>query len=316
MTELLLKLIGPVIPVVAALIQLGRESGWLGRGTLRGQRWAFVLIGTIILGGFINSAMTWNTHENEKNERENDERASEEREQQAQKERQEIAEGIGKIELALGREPDPDLPVQDALVRIGSEVQTLQERASKLGDELGGLRKYGRVSELNVKGVTGKYGKGMVEKTPISRKLEGAYTNGENDGESGLQPRCDKESMAKFEQVAREHPNFPFAYWGLASCLGQVGNVRASGLAVMHAKRAMEILEHTTQIDGHHPNHDQVRKAITQGFREACREDNRGEQGAVRGTSRTTWQRTWTITENPESATPTRRTIVIDCPQP
>ena len=142
-------------------------------------------------------------------------------------------------------------------------MQTLQERASKLGDELGGLRKYGRVSELNVKGVTGKYGKGMVEKTPISRKLEGAYTNGENDGESGLQPRCDKESMAKFEQVAREHPNFPFAYWGLASCLGQVGNVRASGLAVMHAKRAMEILEHTTQIDGHHPNHDQVRKAIT-----------------------------------------------------
>ena len=104
MTELLLKLIGPVIPVVAALIQLGRESGWLGRGTLRGQRWAFVLIGTIILGGFINSAMTWNTHENEKNERENDERASEEREQQAQKERQEIAEGIGSASRCSGRD--------------------------------------------------------------------------------------------------------------------------------------------------------------------------------------------------------------------
>ena len=153
MTELLLKLIGPVIPVVAALIQLGRESGWFGRGTLRGQRWAFVLIGTIILGGIINSSMTWLTHENERNEREKVERMSDERERRAQKERQEIAQGIGKIELALGREHDPNLPVQDALVRIGSEVQILQERASTLGDELEGLRKYGRVAELNVKGI-------------------------------------------------------------------------------------------------------------------------------------------------------------------
>lgn len=295
MTELLLKLIGPVIPVVAALIQLGRESGWFGRGTLRGQRWTFVLIGTIILGGIINSSMTWRTHENERNEREKVERASEERERRAQKERQEIAQGIGKIEFALGREHDPNLPIQDALVRIGSEVQILQERASTLGDELEGLRKYGRVAELNVKGVTGKYGEGMAEKTAISRKLEGAYTNMENDGESGLRPRCDKESMDKFEQVTREHPNFPFAYWGLASCLGQVGNARAAGLAVMHAKQAMKILEHTTQIDGHHPNHDQVREAITQGFREACGKDNRGEQTAAQGTRRTTWQRTWTI---------------------
>ena len=147
MAELLLKLIGPVIPVVAALIQLGRESGWLGSGTLRGQRWTFVLIGTIILGGIINSAMTWHTHEDERNEREKVEKASEDRERRAQEERQEIAEGIGKIELALGREHDPNLPVQDALGRIGSEVQTLQETASKLGDELGRteeVRKGGR----------------------------------------------------------------------------------------------------------------------------------------------------------------------------
>ena len=316
MAELLLKLIGPVIPVVAALIQLGRESGWLGSGTLRGQRWTFVLIGTIILGGIINSAMTWHTHEDERNEREKVEKASEDRERRAQEERQEIAEGIGKIELALGREHDPNLPVQDALGRIGSEVQTLQETASKLGDELEGLRKYGRVAELNVKGLTGKYGSGIVENTAISRKLEGAYTDRENEGESRFRPRCDKESMAKFEQVTREHPNFPFAYWGLASCFGQVGNRRAAGLAVAHAKRAMKILEHTTQIDGHHVQHDQVREAIAQGFREACGQDDQGEQGAAQGTRLKKWQKTWTITEERGSATPTQRKIVIDCPQP
>ena len=262
MAELLLKLFGPVIPVVAALIQLGRENGWLGGDALRGQPWTFALIGTIILGGLVNSGMTWHGHENEKKEREKVERAAQDREQQAQRERREIAAGVKKVELALGREHDPNLTLQEALGRIGNEVKNLQERASTLDYELEGLRKYGEVAKLNVLGVTGRVGGGLTETSRTSRALEGAYDTKTREGVEKLEPRCDDEGVAKFEQVAKQDPTFPFAHWAIAGCLQKTGNPRWRS----HVERAMEILDHTTQIAGHHPHHSEVRQHIARWF--------------------------------------------------
>ena len=175
MTELVLKLVGPAIPVMVALIQLGREGGWLGSGRLRGKTWTFALIGTIILGGIFNSGMTWQTHRDEVKERQTSEKAALEREQQAQKERREIADVIRKVEIALGREHDPKLSVQEALGRIGKEVHNLMEQASTLESELEGLRKYGDVAKMDAMGLPVKAGKGIEVTTPVSRTLEGAY---------------------------------------------------------------------------------------------------------------------------------------------
>ena len=258
MAELLLKLIGPVIPVVAALIQLGRESGWLSGGTLHGPRWTFALIGTIIVGGAFNSAMTWQTHQREERERERIERTTEGREQRARKERQEIAKGITNLEFALGREHDPNLTLQEALSKISTDVHNLRQQASTLGNEVEGLRKYSSVAKLNAMGLTGIYGEGLEERTSISRALEGAYESIRTEGQEEQHPGCDDERLTLFRKVAKEHPNFPFAHWAIAGCLGKVGNPDWH----THAKRAMAILRHTTQIEGHHPHHSEVRQKI------------------------------------------------------
>ena len=58
--------------------------------------------------------------------------------------------------------------------------------------------------------------------------------------------------------MASKFPDFPFAHWALVLCLGQAGSPLWRG----HAERAMNILEHTTRIAGHHPQHDEVRTKL------------------------------------------------------
>ena len=262
--ELLLKLTGPVIPVAAALIQLGRESGWLSRGTLGSRRWTFALIGTIILGGAVTSAMTWHTHESANEERQRNERIATEREQQAQNQRREITEAIKDIELALEREHDPDLTPQEALSKIGIEVNRLREQALKLKQELEGLRRYGRVAQMDVTGMIVIGGGTVGIETEISESLNGGYETIDEEEGKRYQARCDEQGRSILETAAILHPEFPFAHAWIAECLRKEQDPRWR----IHANRAMTILNHTTQIAGHHPHHSQMRRILARTLEE------------------------------------------------
>ena len=69
-----------------------------------------------------------------------------------------------------------------------------------------------------------------------------------------VSPRCNNEGISAFKNAVTINPDFPFPYWALATCAFKAGK---SDWRV-YAERAVEILEHTTQISGHNPGHDKA----------------------------------------------------------
>jgi hypothetical protein len=117
------------------------------------------------------------------------------------------------------------------------------------------LRGYSDVARLNVLGKTGIAGFGLIETTPISKLLEGAFvvTEGKAD------PKCDSESLNKFRTVVERFPTFPFSYYSLAVCLRKYGNDDSWRY---YAHRAIEILKKTTMLAGHDRGHDEALKEL------------------------------------------------------
>ena len=238
------------------MIQWRLENSWHDRRTLGRRRWTRILIGIIILGSVINGTVTWRTHKQARNERERIEEAVRQREQRARQERQEIAQGVADL-VQLAREQDPSLTEQEALKRIGSEVQTLREKTSNLEHELQGFRRFNNVAHLNALGLTDKLkaGSGISMTSGLSLALEGAY---EKTEDGTVSPQCNNEGIAAFEKAITINPDFPFAYWALAICAFKAGKRDWRE----YAERAVEILQQTTQISGHNRGHDQALQYI------------------------------------------------------
>ena len=259
MWELNVELIALVVILTAALVQLYREHFSPNEPAWRRRRWTYILVVLVITGAIANGIGAWQTHVNQNEARERLERTVKEREQQARKERQEISDKIQNL-VTLARERDPNLTEQEALRTISTEVRTLRERTSQLEHGQQGLSQYSSMAKYNVLGLTGIAGVGLKENSPIARALKGAYIKVETETEPEYQPQCDVQGLALFVSVAREFPDFPFSHWALAHCLKRLGNPQWR----IHAESAMNILQHTTRISGHSPDHDQARTQMEQ----------------------------------------------------
>ena len=148
---------------------------------------------------------------------------------------------------------DPSLTQQEALDRIVEGVRELRERSADLEDPLTGLKSYGDMAGLNPAGLTGIAlpGSGVSESSDLSCALEGGWDVHSNDVYTA---RCDQTAQGKFSDVATNYLVFPFTHYALAVCA--LGNEDPSWR--QHAERAVEILEHTTQIAGRTEAHDQA----------------------------------------------------------
>ena len=189
----------------------------------------------------------------------------------ARQERQRI-EAAAVEAVALMRERDPSLTIEEALALVAEEFRKLHERAADLEDQLGGLRLYSDVAELNIFGKPGVYGDGLTYSSPLAQAMEGAWL--ERDG--AYQPRCDRESLTKLSTVAQDSPTFPFAHYALALCAGRASDVTWR----QHAGRAMEILRHTTQIAGSHRHHAAALRDVAQ-MTDTLARERRASIGAV-----------------------------------
>jgi hypothetical protein len=108
-------------------------------------------------------------------------------------------------------------------------------------------RDYADVVQLNMIGKPNMDGD-LVYTTPISTALEGTYEiKGHN-----VTFRSDLASEAKFRDAIARFPKFPFAYICLAVALRNRGDPSWLDFA----KQGEAILEKTTLVPGHHPNHD------------------------------------------------------------
>ena len=255
----IVELIGLALVLTAAVVQLCLEHFWRERPAQLRSRWVYLLAVLVIAGALANEIGAWQTRAAVREERERIERTAKEHEQLARRERQEISANIQDL-VTLARERDPGLTEQEAVRTVTTEVRTLRERTSQLEHELRGFRRYSKVAKYSALGLTGIAGEGLKENSPIARALEGAYIKTEGETQPQYQPRCDDQGLARFENVAREFPDFPFSHWALAICLKKAGNPQWRA----HAERAMKIFEHTTRIGERSPHHDQAREQMEQ----------------------------------------------------
>ena len=242
MPDIVLKLLGPVFVLLTAAIAWGLDNKWRDRRTRNRRRWIRALLAVIILGSLVNGATIWHGHIEE---------------QTLQQRMARIDEGVTEL-VTLARERNPGLTEHEALNEVIEELLTLRERTSGLALELQGLKRYSSVAELDAFGLSGMAGLGLKETSAISRVLENAYLRKGREGQVRSFPRCDSVGTAAFEDAATLNPDFPFAHWALAVCAHSDKDPSWQ----VHAQRAITILEHTTQIAGHHPHHDAALKEL------------------------------------------------------
>ena len=254
---LVLNLVLPVLVLAVALVQ-DRLDHWRPDWPVgRRASWRRALIACMLLATAFTVIITWQKDVQVGEDQDLIAKETKQREEKARTERQRISDEIKQVASLVGA-LEPGLTDQEALTEIGSEIRRLREQTSELEGDLDGLRRYRNVAGLNLLGLTGKYGAGLKESTPLSRALEGAYAETGDGPEKTYTPVCDVEGVARLEQVISRFPNFPFARWAVAVCLRQARDA----LWRTHAERAMAILVHTTRIAGHHSDHDALRTQV------------------------------------------------------
>ena len=287
MWELDIGLIGFVVVLGAAVVQVALEYFFGERSPESRRCLAYILGALVIVGALANEWDDRQKQTEERQERQRVEQEAKDREEQAQKDRDEalkelkqarreveqvrdelrtaradingLSKGV-RILVAEARKRDPSLSEEDALRTILTELQTLRDRALQQQRELEGVRQYGEIAKRNVFGLEGRArpGSGLREDSAIARALDGAFNEVARENGSVYIPRCDAAALTKFENVIRQFPDFPFSYWALAQCLKPMGNSQWR----KYAERAMSIFEHTTRFGVRNPDHDQARQQI------------------------------------------------------
>lgn len=266
---ILLKLLAPTFVLMIALLQVGFASRWRDRRTRRHELVLKLLVSIMILGTFVTSWIVIADHrESKKNAmlfRELREVAAQEaqaatkREQAAIDRNQALEAKLGSLQqtldpfVALASRQYPAVSVDAALAKLADDVRRQYE-------QLETIRDYTETAKLNFVGTSGMAVPPLVERTAISRMLEGAVII----TESRSSYMCDPASIQKYATVSAQSSRFPFAYYALAFCLSQSGD----GSWKHYAVRAVEILRRTTTIDGHHPNHDQALRELEEALRQ------------------------------------------------
>lgn len=145
-----------------------------------------------------------------------------------------------------------------ALERFGgTEAEALSKLALQLNDiqaELSALQNYSETAKLNLYGLTGRVRPPLGETSLLSTLLQGCYTN----VGAGIYPLCTPEAQAKFLTATRNNPDFPFPFCAIAWCHQAAGNPDWHDYAV----KALAILDQTTSLKGHHPDHDSARESL------------------------------------------------------
>lgn len=159
--------------------------------------------------------------------------------------------------VSLAHQRRPDVSSAEALSKLAIDLaQQKQELAAQkkdvisLKDVADAAKEFSDIAALNLMGITGIAGVGLVESTPISKLLEGTYVIDANR----MKYLCTEESKIKLQNTVSQFPKFPFSYYALAYCL----KIRAKPDWIEYAHQAIKILKKTTMIAGHNHEHDRI----------------------------------------------------------
>ena len=135
-------------------------------------------------------------------------------------------------------------------------------RVSDLEQQIVHVRDYSSIAQLDGLGNPPGYGIGSdhIMDNELTRLIKGTYTIEDEK----ISMERDASSEEVYRIIVKKFPKFPFGYFYLALCLRGRGDERWK----IHAKDAIDILEKTTKIDGHHNHHDETLIKIKSWFQE------------------------------------------------
>ena len=111
------------------------------------------------------------------------------------------------------------------------------------------LAEYGEVATLNFQG-----SHSISDTYSVQTPLSGWNDNYVRDTSEGKQIRNDDEAIAYYKKLQEAYPKYPFSYYCLAEAYRQRGN----DIWRDYAHKAIEILNITTSLPNHAPNHKEV----------------------------------------------------------
>lgn len=111
------------------------------------------------------------------------------------------------------------------------------------------IERYSFISKMGPTGSNITAGKHLCFTGGLPGDLEGTYIL-----EGGtLTYNCTDESIDKMIVVTKSYPDFPFSYFGIATCKLD----RGEDSWIEYAEKAVKIFKETTKIEDHDPAHDE-----------------------------------------------------------
>ncbi|MCL5269743.1 MAG: hypothetical protein M1457_04130 [bacterium] len=135
----------------------------------------------------------------------------------------------------------------------GDENQRMKKLASALFDlenDVDIIKRYSDVAKMNALGMDVEVVPPLQYNSPISTLLMGTWQS----IEGRLVMSKTIEAEKKYRKIVDKYPHFPFSYYYISDCLKERGDPSWKD----YAHKAIDILEKTTSITGHHHNHDEM----------------------------------------------------------
>jgi hypothetical protein len=160
---------------------------------------------------------------------------------------------IAKLEKDDQEKSDKITSLSNSISGLQTESQKKNKEINKLNKDISDIKDYSEVAKLNMYGLPFD-GVDVLFSSQLSRLMDNILQKSDNN----IVVKSTDSSLYYSNIVINNFPFFPFGYYSKATILRS----RFDNNWIVFAKKAMEILEITTSIYGHHFNHDQVIKTL------------------------------------------------------
>ncbi len=162
-----------------------------------------------------------------------------------------LKETSGSQKKEISRLKSKNLNLQGKLSKLNRQLVELEEANSQQKTEISILSDLGKYAEVATWTLDGrkKTSDSQMEDSPVAGWAKGLRRD---DGGSQAEWECGSMALYQYRDMMEKHPEFPFPYFVLAQCL----HARGEPSWQEYAQKGVNILQRTTRIKGHAPDHD------------------------------------------------------------
>jgi len=180
-------------------------------------------------------------------------------------------ENVGSIKTAVvkaNKEADEISKIRkrieaqaDKIDLVAKEAKSALNSIKDVQNVLDSMKTYGGVARIDFNGGIA-LGGGMGTGSALSG-WDGGFVSIHKNRKAGTYQikgdgMCTPAALDQYKSIIKKYPFWPFSHYVLAICLKQKGDKSWEE----HAMRALEVLEKTTAVPNHHPDHSIVKKKV------------------------------------------------------